>query len=204
VNQDNLKRQAELMGKGVRLLSAEPAKSGGFEGVKAVFAFDDINAVSVSQDPDMAGGTGGIAPPPSQNDNPVRFKLARQGGTSVLTVQFQDKPSKGAGSDTAPAGGPDMSDPTVMNMVKAMFEGFKIGIDLEVVGSIVKTNAEYVSGSKVTLLEMDMASLFADEAKLKALQSKVKPGASLSEVKPYLKDIKGIKIDGPTVNIEFK
>jgi hypothetical protein len=204
VNQDNLKRQAERMGKGVRLLSAEPAKSGGFEGVKAVFAFDDINAVSVSQDPDMAGGTGGIAPPPSQNDNPVRFKLARQGGTSVLTVQFQDKPSKGAGSDTAPAGGPDMSDPTVMNMVKAMFEGFKIGIDLEVVGSIVKTNAEYVSGSKVTLLEMDMASLFADEAKLKALQSKVKPGASLSEVKPYLKDIKGIKIDGPTVNIEFK
>jgi hypothetical protein len=204
VNQDNLKRQAERLGKGVRLLSAEPAKSGGFEGVKAVFAFDDINAVSVSQDPDMAGGTGGIAPPPSQNDNPVKFKLARQGGTSVLTVQFQDKPAGTSTGDTGPAGGPDMSDPTVMNMVKAMFQGFKIGIDLEVMGSIVKTNAEYVSGSRVTLLEMDLAALFADEAKLKALQSKVKPGASLSEVKPYLKDIKGIKIDGPTVNIEFK
>src|SRR5262245_165339 len=75
VNQDNLKRQAERMGKGVRLLSAEPAKNGGFEGVKAVFAFDDINAVSVSQDPDMAGGTGGIAPPPSQNESPVKFKM---------------------------------------------------------------------------------------------------------------------------------
>jgi hypothetical protein len=203
VNQDNLKRQAERLGKGVKLVSAEPAKSGGFEGVKAVFAFDDINAVSVSQDPDMAGGTGGIAPPPSQNDNPVRFKLTRQGGTSALTVQFQDKPST-SGGDAGPAGGPDMSDPTVMNMVKAMFQGFKIGIDLEVVGSIVKTNAEYVSGSRITLLEMDMAALFADEAKLKALQSKVKPGASLSEVKPYLKDIKGIKIDGPTVTVEFK
>ena len=203
VNQDNLKRQAERMGKGVKLVSAEPAKNGGFEGVKALFAFDDINAVSVSQDPDMAGGTGGIAPPPSQDDNPVRFKLTRQGGSSVLTVQFQDKPSKGGG-DASPAGGPDMSDPTVMNMVKAMFQGFKIGIDLEVMGSIVKTNAEYVSGSKITLLEMDMEALFADEAKLKALQSKIKPGASLSEVKPYLKDIKGIKIDGPTINVEFK
>jgi hypothetical protein len=204
VNQDNLKRQAERLGKGVRLLSAEPAKSGGFEGVKAVFAFDDINAVSVSQDPDMAGGTGGIAPPPSQNDNPVRFKLARQGGTSVLTVQFQDKPSKGAGSDTAPAGGPDMSDPTVMNMVKAMFEGFKIGIDLEVVGSIVKTNAEYVAGPRITLLELDVASLLADEAKFKALTSKLGPDPSISELKPYLKDIKGIKIDGPSISVEFR
>ena len=32
----------------------------------------------------------------------------------------------------------------------------------------------------------------------------IRPGASLSEVKPYLKDIKGIKIDGPMVAVEFK
>jgi hypothetical protein len=103
-----------------------------------------------------------------------------------------------------PRGGPDMTDPTVLNMVKTMFDGFKIGIDLEVVGSIVKTNAEYVNGSRLTLLEMDLAQLFQDQEKLKALQGKVGPGASLSEVKPYLKDVKGIKIDGPTVTVEFK
>ena len=34
-----------------------------------------------------------------------------------------------------------------------MFNGFKINIGLEVVGSIVKTNAEYVSGAAHTLLE---------------------------------------------------
>ena len=44
---------------------------------------------------------------------------------------------------------------------------------------------------------MDIAALLADEAKFKALQGKLGPDASLSEVKPYLKDIKGIKIDGP-------
>lgn len=71
-------------------------------------------------------------------------------------------------------------------------------------GPIVKTNAEYVAGSRLTLMEMDMAALFADQEKLKALQGKVRPGAPLSEVKPYLKDIKGIKIDGPTVVVEFK
>ena len=53
-------------------------------------------------------------------------------------------------------------------------------------------------------MEMDLALLFADQEKLKALQGKIGPGASLTEVKPYLKDIKGIKIDGPTVTGEFK
>ena len=92
----------------------------------------------------------------------------------------------------------------IMNMIKSMFAGFKLNIDLEVAGAIVKTNAEYVNGPRVTLLEMDMDSLLADEAKLKALQSKLGADASLSAVKPYLKDIKGIKVDGPTINIEFK
>ncbi|MEZ5288716.1 MAG: hypothetical protein R2712_28705, partial [Vicinamibacterales bacterium] len=75
---------------------------------------------------------------------------------------------------------------------------------LQVDGSIVKTNAEYVNGSRLTLLEMDLGQLFEDQEKLKALEGKVGPGASLSEVKPYLKDVKGIKIDGPKVTVEFK
>jgi hypothetical protein len=204
INKADLERTAERMGTGVKLLSAEPAKSGTFEGVKAVFAFEDINKVQVSQDPGMGGTTSGtFSAPPPPNESPVMFKLARSGGNSVLTIQFQDKPMQESKGDT-PMGGPDMSDPQVMNMVKAMFDGFRIGIDLEVAGSIVKTNAEYVNGPRITLLEMDMAALFADTEKLKALQSKVGPGASLSSVKPYLKDIKGIKIDGPTVVVEFK
>ena len=99
---------------------------------------------------------------------------------------------------------PDFSNPMMMGMIKTMFKGFKINIGLEVLGSIVKTNAEYVDGPRITLLEMDMESLLADEAKLKALQGKLGPDVSLSEVKPYLKDIKGIKIDGPSISVEFK
>ncbi|MCC7125646.1 MAG: hypothetical protein IT178_12420 [Acidobacteria bacterium] len=204
INEADLKRAAERMGKGVRLVSATPSKEGTFEGVKAVFAFDDINQVQVSQDPNMSGSSDGMfGAPPQAPENPVTFKLVKNGATSTLTVEFKDKPTPAPASD-APAGGPNMADPQVMNMVKTMFDGFKINIDLEVAGSIVKTNAEYVNGSRITLMAMDMAALFADQAKLQALQGKVRPGAPLSEVKPYLKDIQGIKIDGPVVNVEFK
>ena len=153
----------------------------------------------------MSGSTDGMmAAPPQPPENPVKFTLQKNaGGTSTLTVQFQDKPGAGVNTEK-PQGGPDMSDPTVMNMVKTMFDGFKINIGVEVVGSIVKTNAEYVTGPHLTLLEMDMPALLADEAKLKALQGKIGPGASFSDVKPYLKDIKGIKIDGPSIRVEFK
>jgi hypothetical protein len=59
-------------------------------------------------------------------------------------------------------------------------------------------------GPRVTLLEVDMGALLADEAKLKALQSHLGPDVTFTELKPYLKEINGIKIDGPSLSIEFR
>ncbi len=203
VSEAELKRTAEKMGRGVRLVSSTPVKENGFEGVKAIFAFDDINQVQINQDPALGGGTSPDSKPSAPDDDPVRFKLTRQGGTSLLTITIQDKP--GGGKDATPQNDvPDMTDPMMMGMLKTMFQGFKINIALDVVGSIVKTNADYVDGSRLTLLEMDMAALLEDEAKFKALQGKLGPDASLSSVKPYLKDIKGIKVDGPVITVEFR
>lgn len=206
VNKADLERTAARMGKGVRLVSAEPAKgANGFEGSTAVFAFDDINQIQVNTGPSMSGSTDGRVSAEPTTEDPVRFTLTRAGGTSTLTIAFIDKPGGGKGDASAsPMSDMDLTNPMMMGMIKSMFAGFKINIDLEVAGAIVKTNAEYVTGSRLTLLEMDMDSLLADEAKLKALQGKLGPDASLSALKPYLKDIKGIKIDGPTINVEFK
>ena len=208
MNKADLERTAKNMGEGVRLVSTEPIKAdGGFEGVKAIFAFDDINKIQVSQSPSMSGGTGGPRSSEPTAEDPVRFKLTRSGATSTLTINFVDRPSAGRTEKTPtpqPGEMPDLSNPMIMNMMKAMFQGFKINIGLEVLGSIVKTNAEYVSGPRLTLLELDVAAILADEAKFKALQGKLGPDASLSEVKPYLKDIKGIKVDGPSITVEFR
>jgi hypothetical protein len=209
MSKEELERTAAGMGEGVRLVSSEPVKGdAGWEGVKATFAFDDINKIQVNQGPGMSGGTSSRARSSEPtNDDPVRFKLTRNGAISTLSINFIDKPV-GEKPDTSPAGQPsempDLTNPMIMNMIKSMFNGFKINIGLEVAGSIVKTNAEYVTGSRITLLEMDVAALLADEAKIKALQSKLGPGMSLSEVKPYLKDIKGIKVDGPSITVQFR
>lgn len=204
MNKEDLERAAARMGKGVRLVSTEPVKgANGFEGTRAVFSFDDINQIQISQDPNL----GGDNPAAGKSEDPVKFKLTRNGATSTLTINFADR-AMGNGAPAQPSGTaaemPDLTNPMMMNMLKTMFQGFKINIDLEVVGSIVKTNAEYVTGPRITLLEMDMGALLQDEAKLKALQGKIGPDASFSQIKPFLKDVKGIKIDGPSISVEFK
>ena len=202
-SREELERTAAKMGKGVRLLSTEPVKgANGFEGTKAIFSFDDISQVEISQDPNM----GGDMRVGAKSESPVKFNFTRNAGTSTLTINVADRPG-GAKPETSappPSEMPDLTNPMIMGMIKSMFQGFKINIDLEVLGSIVKTNAEYVAGPRITMLEMDMGALLADEAKLKALQGKVGPDASFSDIKPYLKDIKGIKIDGPSISVEFK
>ena len=206
MNRADLERTAERMGKGVRLVSTEPIKgANGFEGTRAIFSFDDINQIQISQDPNvntepLGGG---------KQEPPVKFTFTKNpSGTSTLTININDRQVGDAPKEKSEmperSDMPDLTNPMIMNMIKTMFDGFKINIDLEVVGSIVKTNADYVNGSRLTLLEMDMAALLADEAKLRALQGKIGPGASFSEVKPYLKDIKGIKIDGPSIKVEFR
>lgn len=205
-NRAELERTAARMGKGVKLVSTEPIKgANGFEGTRATFSFDDINQVEISQDPNMGGGDPGREPA-GKSESPVKFDFSRNGGTSTLKINIADRAPGTAKPETSapPSDMPDLTNPMIMGMIKTMFQGFKINIDLEVAGAIVKTNAEYVTGPRITLLEMDMAALLADEAKLKALQGKISPDASFSDIKPYLKDIKGIKLDGPSITVEFK
>jgi hypothetical protein len=198
LNDAEFKRTAERMG--VRPVSLTPMKDGGMEGAKAIFAFDDISKVRVDQDPQVGGSRS-----PSSN-NPIKFAMTRQGDASVLTITVDEKIASDAAQKSA--GGANMTMPTLdsamLGMIKQMFQGMRIAIDLQVDGTIVKTNADYVNGSRITLLELDVATLLADESKLQALQGKLGPGMSISDVRPLLKDIKGVKVNHPSLTIEFR
>jgi hypothetical protein len=205
INEADMRRMAERMGEGVTFVSATPVKApDGFEGSTAVYSFTDISKLRVDQDPNLSGSNaGGLSTPPKTN-NPVTFAMAKgTDGSSTLTVTLHDKP-KSADAPTAPQGGPDMDNPQMLEMMKTMFKGFKVGIDIEVAGKILKTNADHVAGSRVTLLEMDMEALLQDEGKLKQVQKMLGPDASVSELKPYLKDVKGLKVNDPVVTIAFR
>ncbi len=206
VNEADLRRTAERMGEGVTFVSATPVKGDdGFTGSKATFAFTDVTKLRVDQDPHLSGSTtGGLSTPP-KSSNPVTFAFAKGGdGASTLTVTVNDQLKNETAKPGAAPGGPDMDNPQMLDMMKSMFKGFKVSIDVEVAGKILETNADHVAGSRVTLLEMDLEALLQDEAKLKEVQKALGPNASVSELKPYLKDFKGLKINDPVVTIAFR
>jgi hypothetical protein len=49
----------------------------------------------------------------------------------------------------------------------------------------------------------DIERLIAESRKLEALDNVLSPDASIAKVRPYLKDIKGLKINHPVVTVQF-
>ena len=83
-----------------------------------------------------------------------------------------------------------------MAMMKMMMKGLFVDVSLNVNGRILKSNAPYVKGSRVTLMQIDFDKVLADETGLQKLQ-----GAS--DVKS-LSGVPGLQVVGePTVTIEF-
>jgi hypothetical protein len=210
IDEAQLKASAAKLGEGVTYVSSTPMKNeAGFEGVKAVYAFTDISKLQVDQDPNLSGSTSGVQVQ-RKASKPVVFTMAKgPNGTSILTANFTDMQEKAeAGAKAqAPAQAPmspDMVNPQMMEMAKAMFAGFHVLIDVEVAGQLVKSSSDYVAGNTVTLLEMDLGELLKNEAKLKEIQAKLGPNPSVAELKPYLADVKGLKMNEPVVTIEFK
>ena len=205
VNDADLRRTAESMG-GVRFVSAEPMTAGGFEGVRALYAFDDVNTVRISQGPPPgSGGPSAFSPAPAA-DSPVVFHQARGADSSVLTVRLDEAARQAPDTNGAPAhvGPGALTDPQMLGMMKMMLQGFALAIDLEVDGAIVRTNADYVQGSRVTLLNVDLDALFEDEAAIADLQARLGPGTTPAQVWPYLKGVTGIRINQPLLTIEYR
>lgn len=209
-----LKKMAEDLGGGVRLVSVTPLSRDGLEGAKLVFAFDDINKVGL--DPANMGG-GGLG-----EKRDYAFALTRlPSGVSRLVISApapkdddadkeeedeEDEEDEDAEAEDEEDEEEDMADdvsPEMQAMVKQMFAGMRFALDVEVQGTIVSTSSDYVSGSRVTVLEVDFDELLKQEAALKQLP-KLGPNVNPAVAMAALKGIKGLKMSPPPVTIEFK
>lgn len=195
LDEAKLKEAAAQIGPGVRFVSATPLKEGKMEGARAIFAFDDINKISV---------TGGGASGGPSNDPPMTFHMERRpGGTSLLTINLPD-PADKSKAEPAAAAPPSPMPPQMLAMLKPLFADMRVAIALEVEGGVVKTNATHVSGSRITLLNIDFGALMNAPGAFEKLTS-LGPGASMTEVAPIIKDIPGLQVQTtPTLSVEFK
>jgi len=198
----SLQQTAEKLGEGVRLVSSEPVERNGMKGARAVFAFDDVNSLTISETPAIPGAGGDEA---SATQPDFALKLERRGSSRVLTIST---PEPKAGEGEVPDEMPDTPEampPEAMGMMKMMFQNLKVSVAVEVDGEIVRTNADHRDGSRVTIVEVDFGELMKDEESLKAIQGKLGSGRMSPELQETMKSLKGVKVNTENViTIEWK
>jgi hypothetical protein len=71
-------------------------------------------------------------------------------------------------------------------------------------GTLVKTNAEHVSGKRITVLDVNFSELLKDPAALEKL-SAVGPRAGIGDLRAALEGVPGIKVNtAPTLTVEMR
>jgi hypothetical protein len=203
-----LKERTRELGEGVTYVSSSKIDSRDYEGFKATYAFTDINKVRIKQD--VKGKMPSASAPeeahPKKKQQDITF-LFTKGNPAELVVKLPTDqipvkteagvPDKGL----APAG--EQPTEEMKAFVMKMFEGMKMGLSVEVAGTIIDTNATYRDGSKIALLEVDFGKLVSRPEGLRKF-SEFYP-ENLEEIRKLMRDFPGIKVElNNEVRITFR
>ncbi len=159
INADDLSRLARAMGEGVRYVSAEPADKGGNIGYKATFAFDDISKVHI--DPMLGAPSDGDESEEVEADDVISFafKKGSRPQLTIITDQSENNSDTEDYSDTESEAQSPEEAAAMANMMKPFLGSMSFSVLVKVDGAISSTNASYVNGSTVTMMDFDMGKI---------------------------------------------
>ncbi len=192
---DKLKAQAAGMGNGVTYLSGEKSETAEYSGYTATYAFKDINTLRLGQkSEESAGGAEGQKTP----SMPLLFHFSK-GSPATLTIE-QPREKSPAKVTEPPADKVDSTTGTnsaipdgEAKQLAEMFMGMKMSLAVEVNGAILETNATHRDGSRITIVDFDLAKFGSSLPQLEKL--KLLQGSSPADAKELMKGFPGMKMD---------
>ncbi|OPY91128.1 MAG: hypothetical protein A4E72_00287 [Syntrophus sp. PtaU1.Bin208] len=213
LDEEKLKRDAEKMGTGVRLVSAERITTDEGIGYRALYAFDDINTLKIRQNPDEPPLSGSDLSNSGSEEKPLPEKITfffHKGNPSSLTIRLpkpQEKQQTQEKETSAEKPSPKPEDrqeaANDVEMVKSLFRGMRMVFAVEIQGAVLATNATYREGPRITLMEMDFDKLTSDTEQFQKLVQANPPRQG--EIGDLLRTFPGIKAElQETVTVEFQ
>jgi len=218
LDREELAASAKNMGPGVELVSAEPLETEQGSGYVAKYSFKDINQLQLNQNPSEKAPKEGGSQSEEKEEKEERIRFVFEPGDEpVLVIHTpQDNEAEKEGKEDAAkdeskdeaetdaaAGEKDESEKQMaMMMMRQMFDGLRINIQVKTRTEIVETNATFRDGNTVTLMSMDFGKLLADPEKFEAF---AESGAdSVEAAKKMMQEIPGIEVDlNPEVRIKM-
>ena len=197
-NEDELKDKASNYGEGVTYKSGEKFSSEGYEGYKVTYAFSDINKLKLNLSPEdkVPFGEEITTKENGSDEETLNFNFTK-GDPSSLVITLPKPEEKSEDATTVVQDSSATMDTTMntdqLQKVMDMFDGMKISLSINLQDQIKETDASYVNGSNVTLMEIDFSELIKNKQIIEDL-NKSKP-ESLEKFKEIIGDVPGIKIE---------
>ena len=187
---EKYKAKASDFGKGVTYSRIEKIERNGGKGVKAIYAFEDINNVILTPGSPMQELDEEEKGP---KDEPLNFAYA--GG--VLTVTIPEPAAEilesAEDAEKVDEGAAKVANEVMEAMMVEMFKGMKINTKLVASTGIQKSDATYLKDDTITLLLMEFDEIMENPKGLKALQKL--EGSKRGEIAASLKGVKGVAIE---------
>ena len=160
--EEKMRENAAKLG-AVEFVSAEKANIDGWVGMTSTYSFKDVSKVKLDDD-----GSLSIA------------LEKRPNGNMLLTAHSPFKPSKpGVGKEESKL--PD-------DLMRALFSGMKVSTSVEVDGTVVACSSPHVAGSVLTICELELDQLFAEQERLKKMAAR--EPATLEEAKETIEALR--------------
>jgi hypothetical protein len=195
LSEDQARALARSLGEGVTLASTSPITTDEGEGRESTYAFADVTKLHVSEQP---AAPSGVRPPVPADAPDITLGMTHEpNGDAVLHI-LVPPPAVFAGPDGG--GGINPAVLAQLQAVKGMLAGAHLVLAVEPQGALVTTSSPYVAGARVTLLEIDLDQVLADDTLLARLQAAKTP----DEVRAVVRGAPGLKINlDPDITVQF-
>ncbi|MFZ1730303.1 MAG: hypothetical protein WBQ23_14415 [Bacteroidota bacterium] len=194
---EEIRGNGEKLGTNVRYVSHGMIDEDDVEGYSATYAFDDINTVKVNQNPgasmpDMPG----TESTDETDDALVLFSFTP--GSSAKLVIRPPKMKEGEPDQADEVESPETDQQQEegeggMEQMKDFFRDMRILVQVAVDGTITNTNASFVDGSVVTIMDVNFNSFLDDPELLKELQKIETKGPAAA--KELFQSVPGIRVE---------
>jgi hypothetical protein len=200
-NEDELKSQSSGFGDEVVYISSRKISRENREGYHVMYEFRDINKLQINQNPNSRVKLESFDDEPEVQEEFITFSFIKE---DIPEVRIQMPVEKKLSDSLSKPEISVESDTTMINeQLTKLFQDLRITMELNVQGKIKKTNAEYVQGSKVTLLDINFGELLTNSDKLREFRET--DPQNFEQVKSILRGIPGIKVElSDMVFIQFE
>jgi hypothetical protein len=193
----------------VTFVSAQKVTTAKGDGYKATYSFKDITKVKLDQNPagdvavPSAGGPSGGAQASSPELVTFLFTKGSPATLTIVSPKVQPAAANAKSAQAQTSAEDAKQAEQMMQALKPLYADLRIAVSVEVVGKITDTNAAYVDGSVVTLMDMDFGKILSDETAFKKLASS--QTQSVREVQELVKAMPGVRLDTQeSIKISFR